>query len=394
MKKVLFVISTLRMAGAEKSLISLLKALDPQRIKADLFVFESGGELEKEVPEWVNIIKPDVVTTAMTLEIRRYFIKLLKKGKIFAAIARLRTTADSSLNSKFGTKAKYSWNTIKKYIPALSGHYDVAVGYLEDYSNNYVIDKVNADRKIGWIHIDMTGKTILKEQIYYYNLFDKIATISDVCLEAACDALPGIENKIEIIENIVLKEDVINKSNDDLDCLWKKDCVNIVSVGRLEFQKGMDIAAKACKVLKDKGLSVCWHIYGKGSMQEDIDTYIKDNKLEDDFILEGVTPNPYPYIKKADIFVQPSRWEGKSIALDEAKILGKAIVVTNYPSVSDQITNEVTGLITDITPEAIADGIERLINDNNLRSQLEVNCSNEPNQSIIALNKFYKMIEA
>lgn len=393
MKNILMAIPTLRMGGAEKSIVSLIKSLDPEKVKVDLFLFEAGGVLQRDIPEWVNVLEADFVTRAMILEMSNYFGDLLKNFKLGAAFSRIRISVNSFLSSKLGRKPKFSWNIIKKHIPELTKHYDVAVGYLEGFTDFFIIDKVNADRKVGWIHSDMSGRKIFSEDIEYYNSFDGLATISDVCLDAACKAFPGIENKIKVIENIVLPDEVINKSKENVNSNWDESCTNIISVGRLEYAKGMDIGAHACKILKNKGLSFCWHIYGKGTMHEEIEAFIKENELENEFILEGVTPNPYPYISKADIFVQPSRWEGKSIALDEAKILGKAIVVTNYPSVSDQITNEVTGLITECTPEAIADGIERVINDNDLRKKLESNCSNEPNQSEKAVNKFYEMIE-
>lgn len=394
MKNILMVIPTLRMGGAEKSIVSLIKSLDPTRVSVDLFLFEAGGVLQQEIPHWVNIIEADFVTRAMTLEMSKYFSDLLKNFKVGAAFSRLRITLNSSLSKKFGKSAKFSWHTIEKYIPKLSKHYDVAVGYLEGFTDFFVIDKVNADKKIGWIHSDMTGRNILGQEIEYYNAFDELATISDVCLDAACKAFPGIENKIQVVENIVLPEDVNGKSNESVEFNWDTDMINIISVGRLEHAKGMDIALNASEILKHKGYSFCWHIYGNGSMYDDLKNSIQEKCLEKDFILEGVTQNPYPYIKKADIFVQPSRWEGKSLALDEAKILGKAIVVTNYPSVSDQITDKETGIITDITPEAIADGIEELIKNDELRKKLEYNCLNEPNQSEKAVNKFYKMIEA
>lgn len=395
MKNILMVIPNLRMAGAEKSLVSLIRSLDPKRVNVDVFLFETGGILQQQLPKWVNVIEENYVTRAMTLEMRLYFFDLIKSLKFGAAFSRFKITFDAFFHNKFGKKAKFSWRTVEKYISVLPKHYDVAVGYLEGYSDFFVIDKVQADKKIGWIHIDMTGKKILEEEIQYYNAFDELATISDVCLDAACKAFPGIENKIQIIENIVLPKDVRSRANENITDKWENtDVCHLVSVGRLEYQKGMDIAAKAAKVLVDRGCSFCWHIYGKGSMQPEIEQYIKENNLEAAFVLEGLRENPYPYIKNADIMVQPSRWEGKSIVLDEAKILGKAIVVTNYPSVYDQVTDKITGLITDITPEAIADGIEELIKNNELKEKLEYNCLNEPNQSEKAVNKFYKMIEA
>lgn len=389
MKNILFVIDTLRMGGAEKSLVSLLKALDPNKVNVDLFLFETGGVLQPEVPNWVNIIEADTVTRGMTLELRKYLKDVIKGGHIGATVTRVWIT----LIQRFSHSPKFNWNKIKKYIPALQKDYDVAVGYLEGFPDYFVLDKVKANKKIGWIHIDFTGRKVSSEEVEYYNRFDELVTISDICKEAFVSAVPQAGSKMHILENIVLTDEVRKKAEAEATDLWDySDTTHLVSVGRLDYQKGMDIAARAAKVLADRKIPFCWHIYGKGIMKDEIEQYIKEQQIESYFILEGLRENPYPYMKKADIIVQPSRWEGKSIVLDEAKILGKAIVVTSYQSVADQITDRVTGLITEIEPEKIADGIELLIKDKTLRNTLEENAANEPNRSYRARDMFYDLI--
>ena len=378
---------TLRMGGAEKALVSLLKSLDPERVAVDLFLFETGGVLQKEVPSWVTIIGADSIVRDMTLEMRNYFGELIRQRKFSAALARLKIT----FQARHG-KHSFSWDTIKKFIPNVEGHYDVAIGFLEGFADFFVIDKINADKKIGWIHTDMTGKISNEQEIAYYKKFDVLATISEMCKIAFADAFAYDKNQINVIENIVFPRDVLQKAEEKVDIEWEISKTNIISVGRLEYPKGFDIGARAAKVLKDKGYNFCWHIYGEGLMRDEIQKYIKENDLEDYYILEGLAANPYPYMKKADILVQPSRWEGKSLVLDEAKILGKAIVVTDYPSVTDQIIEEKTGIITDLTPESIADGIERLIRNDELRKKLEDNCRQDLNQSCKAIERFYKII--
>jgi glycosyltransferase involved in cell wall biosynthesis len=192
----------------------------------------------------------------------------------------------------------------------------------------------------------------------------------------------------------VLPQDILEKAEVPAICSWNGDGPHLITVGRLYHAKGIDIAARACKVLKDRGLKFCWHVYGDGIMRDEISRYVEQNGLQAYFILEGATQNPYPYMKKADLLVQPSRVEGKSIVLDEARILGKAIVVTNYPSVYDQIEDGVTGIITGMEPEQIADGIQRILEDPDLKKHLEENCLQEPNRSIRAVNAFYDMIGA
>lgn len=388
MKSILFVIDTLRMGGAEKSLISLLKALDPNRVAVNLFLFEAGGVLQTEVPSWVKIIEADSVTRGMTLEMRNYIGDILKKRRFLAAIDRLKISIQAKRN-----KNNFSWNTIKKHIPKVDGHYDVAIGFLEGFPDFFVLDKVDAERKVGWIHIDMTGRNPDINEDMYYKRFDVIATISKVCRDAFINIFPDVRNRIQIIENIVLPEEIIQKAEETVEIDWDYSKVQIVSVGRLDYQKGFDIGARAAKILRDKGYNFCWHVYGQGVMKDEIQQYIRENKLEKFYVLEGLNPNPYPYMKKADLIVQPSRWEGKSLVLDEAKILGKAIVVTKYPSISDQIIDGKTGIITEIAPEAIAEGIISLIQKKELRMQLERYCKLEPNLSYQVINQFYRMID-
>ena len=379
MKHIIFVMPTLRMGGAERALVSLLKALDPKRVKVDLFLFERGGVLEKEVPSWVKIIQSDPIVRDMTLELRNYLGELLRHRKLSAAITRLKITVMARRGKKY-----FSWEAIEKYIPSVPGHYDVAVGFLEGFTDFFVVDKVNADRKIGWIHTD---------EMAYYRKLDMLATISEKCRTAFISRSEYPGERMRVIENIVLPQEILHKADETVDEMWDPSKVHIVSVGRLEYLKGMDIAAKTALILKKNGCDFVWHIYGRGLMQEEISQYVKQNNLSDCFILEGQRSNPYPYMKKADIIVQPSRREGKSLVLDEAKILGKAIIVTNYPSVTDQITDRKTGIIVEITPEAIAEGLELLMTDTRLKSDLEDNCRRELNQSGRVVDQFYRLAD-
>ena len=386
MKNVLFVIPTLRLGGAEKALVSLLKSLNKNCLNVDLFLFEGDGTLQNEVPKWVNIIEADEITRAMTLEARFYLKKLVKKGHLSAALSRVFIT----VASKFGNNL-FSWKVVSKHIPIIKKTYDVAIGFLEGTADFFVIDKIQAEKKIGWIHTDMSKKNCIKQEIDYYNRFDNIVTISEKCKDAAINAIPGIENRISVIENIILPKEIISKSLEEPEIKWN-DCFNILTVGRLEYDKGIDIGAMAARELKNRGIQFEWHVLGYGSQEENIKKIIENNGIQDVFRLEGMASNPYPYMKKADIIVQPSRNEGKSIVLDEAKILGKAIVVTNYPSVKDQIIDHVTGIVVDTDPVKVADGVEQLITNNAKKSELEDNCLHEKKHSETVINDFYRII--
>lgn len=393
MKNVLFVIPTMRMGGAEKALVSLLNSLDPNRIKADVFLFEHGGVLQNQIPDWVTILPEDAVTRAMTLELRTYWRDLLRKGRIAAAGARLWISVRSPLRARLGMKPVSSWKTVSKHIASLPGRYDAAVGFLEGFADFFVLDKTNAANKIAWIHSDLGTQRMTAEDAESYRLFDSAATITEACMESFADAAGVSRDKVCVIKNIVSRDQIL-KMAEEVEPNWREGIPHIVTVGRLEYQKGSDIGLEACRVLAEKNVEFCWHFIGTGSLIDKLRSKSAQYGLEERCEYEGQKENPYPYMKRAEILVQPSRVEGKSIVLDEAKILGKAIVAADYPSVSDQIENGVTGVVAATSPEALAEQIIRLIDDPALRKKLEKNtreaaCDTTEQE----LEKFYGLIE-
>lgn len=396
MKKILFVIPTMRMGGAERSLVSLLNALDPERVAVDLLLFEAGGVLQKDIPEWVHVIEADPITRGMTLELRKYLPELARKS-IAAAVSRIWMSERAVFKRRLHLPPSFSWNTIKKYLPKLPGHYETAIGFLEGFTDFYVIDKVSADRKIGWIHTNMSARQYLSEEAQYYKIFDGIGVISEQCLHAFSSLYSEAGKRATVIPNVVLPDEVKRKADEAGCAPWSEfggDFHHLITVGRLSEAKGIDVAIEVCYLLKERGLPVIWHVYGEGELREQLEKQISEYNMEGTFILEGLTDNPYPYMKAADVVVQPSRWEGKSLVLSEAKILGKAIVVTNYSSVRDQIQDGQTGLVVGMEPGLIADAIERVITDRDLRETLENNCRKETGNYEENLNAFYRLIDA
>lgn len=393
MKRVLFAIPTMRVGGAEKSLVSLLWALGPDRCQVDLLLFEAGGALQQDVPNWVNVILADVVTRGMTLELRRYWKDLWRAGRPDAALARLWMSASAKLRSVLRLGPGFSWAIARWFIPDLPGEYDVAVGYLEGTTDFYVLDKVRAKRKLGWLHTDMTGRKPALQEHKYYARFDAVGTMSALCCNAFTQLFPQTNGAVQVIENIVLAQKVRSEAQAPLPDNWDASQLHLVTVGRLETAKGIDLAIDACHLLRVQGRPICWHVYGNGSLHAQLEQQICARGLQGRILLEGVAANPYPYMRRATLIVQPSRWEGKSIVLDEAKILGKPIVVTAYPSVADQITHGVTGYVAPITPEGIAAGIAALLDDAALREKLAENCRAEQNRSPASLERFCAMAE-
>ena len=392
MKKLLFVIPTLRMGGAEKALVSLLRSLDPEKVSVDLFLFEQGGVLQKQVPDWVNILPENVVTRGMLLEFRYHWLSLIRTGHLISAYRRLRSFLAPRIRKALHLKERFDWARTARAVPPLDGSYDAAIGFLEGVTDFFVLDKVTANRKIGWIHTDFAKKRLFPEEAALYRRLDLAATITPACAASFVQATGFPESRVSVIENIADGE-ASRRAADSEDCAaWDPAVPQLVTVARLEKQKGIDLALEACKLLKRKQINFCWHVLGDGSLRSWLKREIAANSLEDCFVLEGVKANPYPFMKRAYAIVQPSRTEGKSIVLDEAKILGKAIITTNYPSVVDQIENGVNGIVTEIRADAIAKAVANALADPDQIRRLENTNACTPDPSGEILRKYYQML--
>ncbi|MGZ0017180.1 glycosyltransferase [Yeosuana sp. AK3] len=284
----------------------------------------------------------------------------------------------------------YNEKTIREYI---NKKVDVSAGKWKEIPEYYCVEKLLAKNKIGFIHNDYNklemDKTIDKP---YFKKLDAIVTDSEECKTVLVKNFPESQHKIKIIANIVSPTLIDKLSNEPLADFPKKDTFNIISIGRLDPQKGYDFAIDALKIVKEKGYAFHWTILGEGGLKQALLEQIKANNLQNYVSFLGIKENHYPYVKKADLFMQTSRFEGKSIAIDEAKILNKPILVTNFSTVNDQITNKKTGIIVEMTPEAIAKGLIECINNTNLRLELANNLSKEALGTESEIEKIYALI--
>ncbi|MBQ7976535.1 MAG: glycosyltransferase [Clostridia bacterium] len=357
---VLIVIHSLGCGGAEKSLVSLLKFLPQDKWNIDLLIGDQYGVFLNEIPDYVNIIKDNYAFENFSAPISRRRKRILSLNNLFCTF---KWQFFSSSKLKKGVnKGELRWKLWGRYLPKLKGEYDLAVSYMNGYPNYYVIDKVDAKKKILWVHneFEKMGYDYDFERPFYEQA-DKIVTISQACVDSILRVYPEFKDKTVVLENIS-SQTAINAMAEEVidDEFFEYKALKILSVGRLNNQKGFDIAIKAAKILKEKGLDFLWYILGEGELRADLTNLIDENNLNDNVKLVGIKPNPYPYIKACDIFVQSSRFEGKSIVLDEAKILCKPCVVTNYVTAHNSIENGISGTIVEIDKKSLAEGIATL----------------------------------
>lgn len=101
------------------------------------------------------------------------------------------------------------WKYAIKYLPKMEKNYDVAISYL--WPHNFVAEKVNAKKKIAWIHTDFsTIETNMEEDLKVWNKFDNIIAVSDECKNSFLNKYPSLKNKVFVIENITSPEFIKN----------------------------------------------------------------------------------------------------------------------------------------------------------------------------------------
>lgn len=360
MKNILFVMPSLGSGGAEKSLVNLLNLIDYETYAVDLLLFKREGLFLSQIPKEVRLLAPtDSLQYAYKID-RGMFDSV---SGIKAGILRGTSTFVCKCLYRENARQQRWIKFYKRYLPNLEEEYDIAIGFLEGDASYYVIDKVNAKKKILWIHNDFNEiKKYEDAKIYekYFQKADSVVSISDKCVQILKQNYPALVNKFYCLPNLT-SGSLLKKMSEEFEVSeFEKNQFNVLSIGRLTRQKGYDFAIDAVKILKEKYSDIHWWIIGAGELEEQLKKQVKDNELEEYITFLGLRANPYPYIRSCDLLVQPSRWEGKSVVLDEAKILAKPILATNYSTIKDQLKDKKEGLITDISPNAIAEGIIEL----------------------------------
>lgn len=377
MKKVLFVINTLGCAGAETALIELLKSLDEKEYELSLYVLMGQGEMIDKIPENVKLLndhycKDSVLSKqgkqAMMKTVWRSF---WGNGNVFGKFAYIvRTFSAMRRIGKFQPD-KILWRVISDGSPRFEETYDLAVAYLEGGSTYYVADHVKAKKKAAFIHIDYESSGYTKGMDRNcFDKIDRIFTVSDEVKKHFLNVYPKYQDKVKVFHNIINQDEIRRKAEEGTGFEDHFDGVRLLTVGRLTYQKAYDIAIDAMKLIKDRGYKVRWYILGEGNERPALEKKVKELGLEKEFLMPGAASDPFPYYKQADIYVHATRFEGKSIAIQEAQTLGCAIIASDCNGNREQIVQGKDGLLCQLDPESIAEAVISLVEDRDKRIRL------------------------
>ncbi len=394
MKKILILIHDMRIGGAQKSLLSFLQCLSASELRSeyevDLMVMDPAGAFLEQIPEYVRILPPpEALRWCGTGLSKTLFLKHFTMSSFWGECSWLIRKTLKSFDRGLNLQQRL-WESWHKRIPALQTHYDVAVSYMDGVPNYYVSEKVSADKTVLWVHSEYQKQGY--DPAYDRRFFEKahgIVTISENCRQCILKDFPDLQHKLFVLENITFSRTVIEKSNlSQCPEFQGIEQLKLLTVARLNLQKGIDLAVEAAGILKQKGIAFLWLVAGDGPEREALQAQIDQVGLNEQFRLLGSRENPYSYMKACDILVQPSRVEGRSIVLDEAKVLCKPIVATNYTTVVDSLIHGKTGWIVEMTPEGIAGGIHRIYDDCDLRNTLIQNLLSAPKGNEQELQKY------
>ena len=399
-QKLLIIGITMNAAGTEKSFLSFAQSLDYEKYDVDLLLAVDAGPFRKLIPKEINVTELEKHGDMFTLSAKNapkiIFNSFIKKNPLFAFyVLPYFVRLVFSKGKKRADIATRMWCDLLRFFPKIDKEYDVAVAYWGDRPMFSLVDRVKAKKKIAWLHFDYDNpprddKTYTR----YFEKCDKIVAVSDVINKSLCRHFPQYEDKFITIENInnpkLIREMAQNGKSFGGDPFSGK---RILTVGRISEQKGIDIAISALAKIVKAGYDVRWYVLGTGDKEyvDEMKGLAKREGVADRFIFLGTTDNVYSYMKDCDIYAQPSRHEGKPIAVEEAKILCRPIVCADYLSAKEQLKNGEYGVVCDIDPDSVASAVISLLTDEGKRSDLTKNLEKADFGNVSEIEKFYSL---
>lgn len=390
--KILIMINSLGLGGAEKSLISLLDLLNYDKYEVDLQLINKGGMFENLLPKEVNILPTLDYINFCKLSL----IDQLKSFRINYFLTRLKTSHIIRKNNKTGHylhDAQAYWRGCGDIFNIFPKEYDVAIAWGQGNPTHYIATKVKAKIKYAWINAnyELAGHNKDFDQ-KYYDEYNKIICVSNELKLIFQEVFPQYKDKLKVILDIKNPNLILSMSREKVQ-LPKLARVKLVTVGRYTLPKNYTLAIEAALELKKRGLDFVWYAIGEGIERQNLEQKIIEYKLEEQFILLGAKKNPYPYIKAADIYVQTSSSEGYCLALAEARILNKLCVTTNFDVVYEQMIQRKNGLVVEMKPSAVADGILEMLENEELRINIIEYLKHEKKGNVDEIKKIELLLE-
>ncbi|WP_047984009.1 glycosyltransferase [Ornithinibacillus californiensis] len=361
-KKILFMVINMNIGGTEKALLNLIEEMPEEQYDITILMLEKYGGFLEYIPERVNVKYLEdypMLKGLINNPPKQNVINLFKKGKLLKGFYLGLITIISKVTRNNIAFYKY----LLRKVPQINDEYDIAVAYAGpmDFISYFIVYKVKADKKIQWIHFDVNRIGFNKRfagRIYKH--FYRINVVSSEGKEKLVSLLPMYKEKISTYANTVSSNHILNMANQGIGFQDNFDGIRILTVGRLSKEKGQELAISVLELLKRDGLKIRWYCIGEGKAREEYEKSIKERSLTEDFILLGANPNPYPYMRQCNLYVQPSKYEGFCITLSEAKCFGIPIICTEFTGAREQLVNYSQGYIVEYNKIQLYQSIKQI----------------------------------
>lgn len=360
MKKILFVIGSLQIGGAETVMVDIVNNIYKE-FDITVLLVEKKGELLKTINPSIKL-------------------KYLTKSKEFCNnfISVIYNKIKLSLIYRFLSKKQWYINRIYKKL--LKEDFNTEIAFLAGVPGDIVSKSPNHNsKKIAWIHscVDKNNYKSYQKHLTFTQGFDEIVSVSKGSYEVFKRTFPNIEGNLILIHNFVDVNKIYNKSKEKLANNYSKDKINFLSLGRLSFEKGFDRIINIAKKYEDK---INFYIGGIGPKKEELEQLIQNKQIKNVSLL-GLLKNPYPYLRAADVFLLSSRSEAYPTVVIEAMILNKFIIATDVAGVEEILEGYTNKIIVKNTDKDIDIGINKYLsikknrkaNENNFRIKNEKN---------------------
>lgn len=358
---------SLTCGGAEKSIVSLLPLLDYDKYNVTLLLVADGGIFECYVQDNVKVVYLEM-PNSLRMKLSHLCFSLNRRW-------------DMMLGNKRHSAESY-WKCVKNSLPNYKGTYDVAIAYQQGFPTYYVAEKVTARKKLAWVNVDMWKANYRPSfNSKFYDKYDNVIGVSEAESKDLVSQKYVLDASKVVTVYDILNSDLIRSMANASGFKDDYNGTRLVTVGRMVPPKGYDLAVLAANELKSRGYNFRWSFVGDGEDRSMVERLIAEHHLEGYVELLGEQANPYPYMKACDIYVQTSKFEGFGLTVTEARILGKAEVCTNFPSAYNQIVDGENGIICEMNPKSIADKIELLLTNKELKNHLEATVAKEVNKT-------------
>lgn len=365
-KKILFVHIALWIGGIETALTSMLNKIDYKKYDVYCLILSDQQDMAHRVPKQCKLIFADrqhPITFSDAYQFKWMF-NLMERPTTPSWRRNLRCgvanvcfrTLEEGLYSKY---IRDNIGDIRFDSVILFSSKACGIGYRAFKGSRFICFYHYGDLRR--VYHDAWG----------YEKCSRIFAVSRNLSDRLKEYLPQYADKIEPLPNLVDARWIRDKSCEEIDMSFSSSSFNIVSCGRLMVDKGFDLAVEAGrKLIKEGFCNIQWYIIGDGPDKKKLQVAIEVGGMVSHIHLVGMCKNPYPYMKKADLFVQPSRIEAFGLTITEALVLGLPVLATKTDGATEIITDRVNGMLCDISTYSLSEGIKELMENSKLRNQI------------------------